>query len=172
MPASRAKRSRAAASSDGSSDGPPIVKRARLVDLPRLQQPVTIPERDDLLSLFGDDEDGIEVYDLTRSEDELPEELLKPQEDDSVKLSKFECIICMDAATNLTVTHCGHMFCAQCLHQAMHTEVTKKVCPMCRQKLDLRPKDGRLPNAKAKTFFQLELKLMPSKRQGKQPARR
>lgn len=66
----------------------------------------------------------------------------------------------------------GHMFCAQCLHQAMHTEVTKKVCPMCRQKLDLRPKDGRQPNAKAKTFFQLELKLMPSKRQGKQPARR
>lgn len=107
MPASRAKRSRAAASFDDSSGGPPIVKRARLSDLPHLQQPITIPDSDDLLSLFGDDEDDIEVYDLTRSEDELPEELLKSEEDDSVKLSKFECIICMDAATNLTVTHCG-----------------------------------------------------------------
>ncbi|PSR78100.1 hypothetical protein BD289DRAFT_377066 [Coniella lustricola] len=76
----------------------------------------------------------------------------------------------MDSATNLTVTHCGHMFCAQCLHQAMHSEVTKRICPMCRQKLDLRPRD-HAPSRTSKTFFHLELKLMPSKRQGKQPAR-
>lgn len=63
------------------------------------------------------------------------------------------------------------MFCGQCLHQAMHAEVTKKICPMCRQKLELRPKTGTAkPNAK--TFFHLELKLKPSKKQGKQPVRR
>lgn len=63
------------------------------------------------------------------------------------------------------------MFCAQCLHQAMHAEVTKKICPMCRQKLEVRPKNGQ-PTRNAKTFFHLELKFMPSKRQGKQPVRR
>lgn len=63
------------------------------------------------------------------------------------------------------------MFCAQCLHQAIHTEVTKKICPMCRQKLDVRPRNGVAPSKNAKTFFHLELKLMPSKRQGKQRAR-
>ncbi|ROV89913.1 hypothetical protein VSDG_08240 [Cytospora chrysosperma] len=187
MPATRAKRSRAAASPDASLDGPSTIKRQRTGPVrrttpgrpassrgqkPRLQHAFTIPDSDDLESLFGNAEDDIEVFDLTKSEDGVPEELMKPKEDNSIKLSKFECIICMDAANNLTVTHCGHMFCAQCLHQAMHTEVTKKVCPMCRQKLEPRPKDGRQPNAKAKTFFQLELKLMPSKRQGKQPARR
>ncbi|KUI65516.1 hypothetical protein VM1G_00325 [Cytospora mali] len=184
MPATRGKRSRATASPDETFDGPSTFKRQRTGAVrrgwpvcsrgqaPSLHHAVTVPDADDLESLFGNDEDDIEVYDLTRSEDGLPEELLKPEEDNSIKLSKFECIICMDAATNLTVTHCGHMFCAQCLHQAMHTEVTKKVCPMCRQKLEPRPKDGRQPNSKAKTFFQLELKLMPSKRQGKQPARR
>ncbi|ROW12566.1 hypothetical protein VMCG_00077 [Cytospora schulzeri] len=187
MPATRAKRSRAEMSPDESFDGPSTTKRQRTGPAPRttpgraadsggqvpcVYNTVTIPDSDDLESLFGDDVDDIEVFDLTGSEDGVPQELMKPKEDNSIKLSKFECIICMDAANNLTVTHCGHMFCAQCLHQAMHTEVTKKVCPMCRQKLEPRPKDGRQPNAKAKTFFQLELKLMPSKRQGKQPARR
>lgn len=65
----------------------------------------------------------------------------------------------------------GHMFCGQCLHQAMHAEVTKKICPMCRQKLELRPKTGAV-KANAKTYFHLELKLRPSKKQGKQPVRR
>ncbi|KAF3770339.1 hypothetical protein M406DRAFT_246107 [Cryphonectria parasitica EP155] len=76
----------------------------------------------------------------------------------------------MDTAMNLTVTHCGHMFCGNCLHQAMHAEGTKKICPMCRQKLEARPKNGQSSKT-AKTFFHLELKLRPSKKQGKQPAR-
>lgn len=42
---------------------------------------------------------------------------------------------------------------------------------MCRQKLDVRPRNGVAPSKNAKTFFHLELKLMPSKRQGKQRAR-
>lgn len=125
MPATRAKRSRAAASPDGTFDGPSTIKRQRTGSvrgttpgrpvssrghIPRLHHAVTIPDSDDMESLFGDGEDDIEVFDLTRSEDGMPEELLKPKEDNSIKLSKFECIICMDAANNLTVTHCGMSF--------------------------------------------------------------
>ncbi|KUI56942.1 hypothetical protein VP1G_04251 [Cytospora mali] len=122
MPATRSKRSRATASPDETFDGPSTVKRQRTGaarrgwpvcskgQAPSLHHAVTVPDADDLESLFGDDEDDIEVYDLTRSEDGVPEELLKPEEDNSIKLSKFECIICMDAATNLTVTHCGYAY--------------------------------------------------------------
>lgn len=122
MPATRAKRSRAVASPDNSLDGPSTIKRQRTgparrasrgrptssrAQAPCLHRAVSIPDSDDMDSLFGNDEDHIEVYDLTRSEDGVPEELLMPEEDNSIKLAKFECIICMDAAANLTVTHCG-----------------------------------------------------------------
>lgn len=62
------------------------------------------------------------------------------------------------------------MFCGACLHQALNAEVTKKVCPMCRQKLDNRKWDAPVVK-NAKTLFHLEMKLQPTKRQGKQPAR-
>lgn len=62
------------------------------------------------------------------------------------------------------------MFCGPCLHQAMHAEVTKKICPMCRQKLETRPKNSQ-PAKASKTFFHLEMKLKLSKSQGKQPVR-
>jgi hypothetical protein len=54
-------------------------------------------------SLFG----GMDIYDLTKSDDAVPQELFQPVKDSSIKLSSFECVICMDAATNLTVTCCG-----------------------------------------------------------------
>lgn len=219
MPATR-KRSRAAAAASPEEHevGPSAPKRPRTVAARRAATPgrsrntprpaasrnytpvpaaaVTIESDDnDLDSLFDGDGDsgGVELYDLTKSDDGVPKDLFQPVKDSSIKLSTFECVICMDAATNLTVTCCGmfirarlphlafsytlfvltilagHMFCAQCLHQAMHTELTKKVCPMCRQRLD-KPTPKSKPPAKA--FFHLELKLRPSKKNGKQPARR
>ncbi|KAG8161888.1 hypothetical protein KVR01_008875 [Diaporthe batatas] len=151
--------------------------RSRITPRPatsRNYTPAPVPvesDDNDLDSLFGGDGDSgkVEVFDLTKSEEEIPKELFQPVKDSSIKLSAFECVICMDAASNLTVTCCGHMFCAQCLHQAMHTELTKKVCPMCRQRLDKPVSKSRPP---AKAFFHLELKLRPSKKMGKQPARR
>ncbi|KAL1875192.1 hypothetical protein Daus18300_003260 [Diaporthe australafricana] len=191
MPATR-KRTRAAVSPDDHDVGPSAPKRPRATaarraatpgrsrNTPRpassrshapVQAAVTIDsDDDDIDSLFGDGGKGVtDLYDLTKSEDVVPQHLFQPPKDNSTKLSTFECVICMDAATNLTVTCCGHMFCAQCLHQAMHTELTKKVCPMCRQRLD-KPTPKSKPPAKA--FFHLELKLRPSKKNGKQPARR
>lgn len=193
MPATR-KRSRAAAaaSPDEHEVGPSAPKRPRTAVAQRAATPgrsrnpprpatsrnytpvpaVTIESDDnDLDSLFDGDGDsgGVELYDLTKSDDAVPKELFQPVKDSSIRLSTFECVICMDSATNLTVTCCGHMFCAQCLHQAMHTEQTKKVCPMCRQRLDKSTSKSKPP---AKAFFHLELKLRPSKKMGKQPARR
>lgn len=56
----------------------------------------TSPEGDDMARI-----------DLTTNE--VPELLKQPEvkEDKRIKLSKFQCVICMDDATSLVVTNCG-----------------------------------------------------------------
>ncbi|KAH6624347.1 hypothetical protein B0J18DRAFT_175814 [Chaetomium sp. MPI-SDFR-AT-0129] len=79
---------------------------------------------DDLDDLFGDgDLPGNPVVDLVDKE-EIPAEILQAQEEKKnyVKLSTFDCVICMDNAKTLTVTHCGHMFCAECLDTALNMQ--------------------------------------------------
>lgn len=129
MPATR-KRTRAAAASPDEV-GPSAPKRPRTTaahraatpgrsrNTPRpatsrnytpVQTAATIESDDnDLDSLFDGDADsgGVELYDLTKSDDGVPKDLFQPVKDSSIKLSTFECVICMDAATNLTVTCCG-----------------------------------------------------------------
>jgi len=83
-----------------------------------------------------------------------------------VKLAEFQCIICMDNPTDLTVTHCGHLFCSECLHQALHAG-DKKCCPVCRTTIVI-PKPGA--KASRNGVFVLEMKLM-TKKQGKQAMR-
>lgn len=130
MPATR-KRSRAAVAASPSEHdvGPSAPKRSRTHvsqraatpgrsrNTPRpatsrnyTPAPVAIESDDnDLDSLFGGDSDSakVEVFDLTKAEEEVPKELFQPVKDSSIKLSAFECVICMDAASNLTVTCCG-----------------------------------------------------------------
>ena len=60
----------------------------------------------------------------------------------------------------------GHMFCSECLHQALYAG-DKKSCPVCRTAISTafrvdkkQPKNG---------IFALEMKLMTKNRKGKQP---
>lgn len=62
----------------------------------------------------------------------------------------------------------GHLFCGKCLHSSLYMDTTRKVCPICRQKIELR---GGAQTKTARSYFPLELKLMTRNRQGKQPAR-
>lgn len=125
MPApSSRKRTRTAASLDEHA-GPSTVKRGRSHSSrasvsarptssksrksTRGTRPVVIPDSDDVFAVDADDEQLL--FDLTR-DDHIPEELMVVAKEDndqdkSTKLGAFECIICMDSATNLTVTHCG-----------------------------------------------------------------
>ncbi|UQC77708.1 uncharacterized protein CLUP02_03179 [Colletotrichum lupini] len=99
---------------------------------------------------------------------EASEEVKVPKEDNRVKLSAFQCVICMDDVTALTVTHCGHLFCSECLHSALNVDATKNKCPICRQKVET--KDRNEYTSKTKGFWPLELKLMTANRKGKQRA--
>ncbi|ORY59214.1 uncharacterized protein BCR38DRAFT_351986 [Pseudomassariella vexata] len=111
-------------------------------------------------------EDDVEVLDLSEAT-EVSKELLQPKVDNRVKLSKFNCVICMDDVSNLTVTHCGHLFCSECLHSALHIDSNKKSCPVCRQKVEIKNKTKKTD---ARSYYHLELKLMTAKRKEKRPA--
>ncbi|KAK6207523.1 hypothetical protein QIS74_12604 [Colletotrichum tabaci] len=110
------------------------------------------------------DEDVIDLADAN----EVPEDLKAPKEDKRIKISAFQCVICMDDVTALTVTHCGHLFCSECLHSALNVDATKNKCPICRQKVETKDKSDY--TAKTKGFWPLELKLMTASRKGKQRA--
>lgn len=116
------------------------------------------------------------------------EDLIKQQNqekaDKPVKLTDFQCIICLDSPTDLTVTHCGkftiftrrvhdlltnagHLFCSLCLHEALHAGTQRKTCPVCRQQINLtKTKEGKQPK---NGIFVLEMKLMTARRKEKQP---
>lgn len=62
-----------------------------------------------------EEESEYKVIDLV-DKDEVPEEAPEPKpeppkEDNTVKLGAFQCVICMDDVTDLTVTHCGMFIC-------------------------------------------------------------
>ncbi|KAK8150049.1 SUMO-targeted ubiquitin ligase complex subunit slx8 [Beauveria asiatica] len=135
------------------------------------------PEED----LFGDvppaptavaeddlDEKNLTTIDLTEATGVLPE-LREPIVDNRIKIAAFQCAICMDDVVGLTVTYCGHLFCAICLHQSLtNVESLKGRCPMCRSKIDTKLRGSY--TTKTKGFWPLELKLMTKTRRGKRKA--
>jgi hypothetical protein len=193
MPPPSRKRTRAStttSSTQQASSRPPSTStRARPVKNLPPKRRLSKQEDDvfcDSSSVVGPEEGDGDVLDLTGA-DEVPAELLKPKVDNRIKLSKFQCSICMDNATGLTVTHCGmsaqleffmpplytnspttgHMFCSECLHSALHIDHMKRTCPICRQKVEVKAKAGQ--KQPKNTFYHLELKLMTANRKGKRP---
>ena len=59
----------------------------------------------------------------------------------------------------------GHLFCSDCLTTALQTEVQRHKCPMCRQKIESKPRQSY--TTKTKGFWPLELKLMTATKKGK-----
>ncbi|KAK4204388.1 hypothetical protein QBC40DRAFT_97782 [Triangularia verruculosa] len=114
--------------------------------------------------LFGDHDPEVidlvdkDVPDATAEVEEREEEKKK----NWVKLSRFQCVICMDDVTDLTVTYCGHLFCSECLHSALQITPHKRICPICRQKIENKNAIGKF-GPKAKGYYPLEIKLVTKK---------
>jgi hypothetical protein len=91
-------------SGDGkAAAGPPSSKRRNFV----LGKPDDDPFKEEGDEQREDPDDELEMIDLADAT-ELPEELRgPPKPDNRVKLSAFQCVICMDDVACLTVTHCG-----------------------------------------------------------------
>ncbi|KAL2181330.1 uncharacterized protein P884DRAFT_189709 [Thermothelomyces heterothallicus CBS 202.75] len=121
------------------------------------------PDLNDDDDLFGDSAsaDIVDLVDKT----EVPPDTSNSQEENKkyVRMSTLDCVICMDSAKDLTVTHCGHLFCSACLHSALNMDHSRRICPICRQKIDRQPAAGAKFGQKAKGYYPLELKLMTRK---------
>ncbi|MCJ1284033.1 SUMO-targeted ubiquitin ligase complex subunit slx8 [Xylographa opegraphella] len=80
-----------------------------------------------------------------------------------IRLSDLQCVVCMDNMTNITATHCGHLFCHTCLMEALIAgenqgpDIGKgpSRCPVCRKKV-VRPREGKDMNQ----LIPLEIKLL------------
>lgn len=138
----------------------PTKARRKVPHIPDDGQPSPFDD-DDLFEPNG--REGSDTIDLSNAT-EVPPELVAPKVDNRVKISKFQCVICMDDTTALTVTHCGHLFCSECLHSSLHIDSLKRTCPVCRAKIDPKDKKGK------KSYYHLELKVMTATKKGKQPA--
>lgn len=107
-------------------------------------------------------EDDVEELDLTNEAPSAEEELLRAEQEKAVKaqqpeqgptgplkIGQMTCIICMETYTNATVTHCGHIYCHECLTQALkagekNSDRGVGTCPVCRKPVK-RKKTQRAP---------------------------
>lgn len=80
----------------------------------------TIKHRDSLFELSDDDKDGSDQFDPVDLDDDTDrlqrqqqEDLIKQQQKEErnkpIRLANFNCIICMDSPTDLTITGCGKL---------------------------------------------------------------
>ena len=111
-------------------------------------------------------EEKIEELDLTNEAPSAEEELLQTQQqqllaaqqqassEDSAKgplrIGKRQCIICMENFTNATIAHCGHIYCHECLTQALvagekNSERGVGNCPVCRKPVNRKRPNQMIP---------------------------
>ena len=108
---------------------------------------------------------AVEELDLTNEAPSAEEELLQAQQAQAIaaqqaasddagpfKIGKRTCIICMEAFTNLTSTHCGHIYCHECLTQALragekNSERGVGNCPVCRKPVNRKKVNQIIPIA-------------------------
>jgi hypothetical protein len=112
----------------------------------------------------------IEELDLTNEAPNAEEELLQTQQQQMLatqeatsngpqRIGKRTCIICMESFTNATVTSCGHMYCHECLIQALlvgerNSDKGVGNCPVCRKAVNRKKPTALIPIAfmKRSTF--------------------
>ncbi|KAI5243954.1 hypothetical protein E4T43_03994 [Aureobasidium subglaciale] len=105
-----------------------------------------------------DDTDEDEIEELGSDNDILAKEreaLVTKQREESSKVSRIgdlNCMICLEHFTNMTATHCGHIFCHECLTQALiasqrSSDHNYGTCPACRKPIKPKGKTQIVPLA-------------------------
>ena len=139
--------------------GPALQPRSmkRAAEAQTLSQPTRAAKR-----ARGTPIDDVEELDLTNDTPSAEEALLQQQQQetieaqqagekaDPVKIGRCQCIICMDSYTNATVTTCGHIFCHECLTQALvvgekNSDSGVGNCPVCRKPVSRKKANQMIP---------------------------
>ncbi|KAL8951440.1 MAG: hypothetical protein Q9222_002601 [Ikaeria aurantiellina] len=151
MPPAVARKRRAsssAASRGGGTASGPSNKRRKAVDEGIKEETGEDGKVEQLDLVDLEDEGGIaKVLEQQQASAIKEQQAAAGQGDEPSKLSTVQCIICMEPMTDMTVTHCGHIFCHTCIMEALIAgenqgepgKGTSK-CPVCRKKV-ARPKE-------------------------------
>ncbi|KAL2851509.1 hypothetical protein BJY01DRAFT_117057 [Aspergillus pseudoustus] len=84
------------------------------------------------------------------------------------KLTGYKCPVCMDTPTDATTTVCGHLFCHQCIVEALKIgeeradnagKTARGTCPVCRKPLARQDSPGP-----RRTLVPLEIRLTTKKK--------
>ena len=91
---------------------------------------------------------------LQRAEQEkaIAAQQAEPENTGPLKIGQRQCIICMENYTNATVTVCGHIYCHECLTQALiagekNNDRGVGNCPVCRKPLNRKKANQIIPLA-------------------------
>jgi hypothetical protein len=112
MPTTKKRRASHAASPEVAGPATKRQRASRTQQRPKIspKRPVSSSGAQSFDDCFGsdDEKDVVDLVDIDERVDEPEEEVDdNPKVDNSIKLSGFQCVICMDDVRNLTVTHCG-----------------------------------------------------------------
>ncbi|KAK5136915.1 hypothetical protein LTR08_001422 [Meristemomyces frigidus] len=107
----------------------------------------------------------VDELDLTEEAPSAEEELQRNQQEKTIaaqqaeqentgpqKIGQRQCIICMENYTNATVTQCGHIYCHECLTQALSAGEKNNdrgigSCPVCRKPVSRKKANQMIPLA-------------------------
>ncbi|KAK5122128.1 hypothetical protein LTR85_004374 [Meristemomyces frigidus] len=107
----------------------------------------------------------VDEVDMTEEAPSAEEELRQAQQEKIIaaqqteqentgplKIGQRQCIICMENYTNATVTHCGHIYCHECLTQALRAGEKNSDrgvgnCPVCRKPVNRKKGTNMIPLA-------------------------
>jgi hypothetical protein len=111
--------------------------RSNAVDLTTDTPPARAPEVIDLSSDSEEDAAAPPAQEVIRQE---------ANEEGDPRLAFLQCVICLDSPTDLTATRCGHLFCHQCISQALRASqvnartagTANGACPVCRKSLTVK----------------------------------
>lgn len=97
--------------------------------------PTNLPEELDLAEENPSAEDELVAAQQAQT---IAAQQAEEEDTGPLKIGKRQCIICMEPYTNATVTHCGHIYCHECLTQALiagekNSDRGVGNCPVCRK---------------------------------------
>ncbi|KAL2821531.1 hypothetical protein BJX63DRAFT_218784 [Aspergillus granulosus] len=155
--------------------GPPSTRKRRRLTNQTVSSSASQPENADELieSIDLTDVDGnsaIATVLAKQREDAVAAQQSSGSGSARTKLIAYKCPVCMDTLTDATTTVCGHLFCHQCIIEALkigeeradHTgKASRGTCPVCRKPLARLDSPGPRRN-----LVPLQIKLTTKKKLG------
>ncbi|KAL3460381.1 hypothetical protein BJX64DRAFT_263407 [Aspergillus heterothallicus] len=155
-----------------SQAGPSGARKRRRLTNQTVSSSASLPENTETIEAIdltdADGHSAIAKVLAKQREDAVAAQLPGGSGNARTKLIGYKCPVCMDTLTDATTTVCGHLFCHQCITEALKIgeeradnagKTAKGTCPVCRKPLARQDSPGQRRN-----LVPLQIKLTTKKR--------